>query len=44
MFARSAAMVILAALMITAGKHLNWTCIFPAVAMAGSIYGYVYVR
>jgi hypothetical protein len=44
MYATSVVMVMIAILMIFVGKHLTWTWIFPAAAMAGAVYGYVHVR
>lgn len=44
MFAASGALLLFAILMIAGGHRTWWTWIFPAVAVAGSVYGYLHVR
>jgi hypothetical protein len=44
MYATSVVMVTFAILMIVVGRHLTWTWLFPAAAMAGAVYGYLHVR
>lgn len=44
MFAASGAVLLFAILMIVGGHRTWWTWIFPAAALAGSVYGYLHVR
>lgn len=44
MFMSGGALLMIATLMIVGGHRTWWTWIFPAVALAGSVYGYLHAR